>query len=300
MVCAPASCSRQGYRMLRAHDVSSLVALLTLPLPDTSYATSGVECALSEVNCSRIILDGVTGTQAMEVCAHVASFSCEGAWRCATTAAQSGPLPLAALWSDGHFTAGFGRSWLNTSFNLSNSTDAHGCNGLAAGYSWCAALQAFGRPWETVCADAPPVPPSALARCASGSALTSLQMTKGHSLEDEALLLARPAVSATISNLVCEAVRGALESSARPSRAATLAFDAAPRSEGQVRLGAELAFGSLGLLVLASLATLACFCRQRERRRRERRTRYASLLRRYADDEWGYSTGLQMRPSSYV
>ena len=52
----------------------------------------------------------------------------------------------------------------------------------------------------------------------------------------------------------------------------------------QWRLGAQIAFGSLAVLVLSALATLACYCRRKAVDRRARHTRYSALLRQYASE----------------
>lgn len=244
---------------------SSLMPLLSLPLLDT--IESGSHRFFSG-QCTNFSALHVASKPSSAFHVTVGSFRCRG-------------LTTSELGSVGRFEATFSHSRVNASIGgLGVDTDEHGCK-ASAGYSWCAEHQQCIRPWETACADEA----RHLARCDARVALQSLLLYGADGHAHTAVPSLHNALEQHVNKAACAVL------SPHPTTAIPLLADALPAlnsggGDGQMRLGAELAFSALGVLVMASLATLACFCRQRELERRTRRNRYASLLRQYANDEW--------------
>ena len=283
--------------MESAASASTFLSLLTIPLPDASFTNAGATLAVTDGKCSNF-REATIASQVAGGSAAVGSFGCTGAFRFGLN-----QQPLDAMSIGGHFDATFGRSDVSATIGLlGDDADKHGCKS-SAGYSWCSALQECVRPWETPCAGA--ARRIALSHCEARVTLQSLMIDSASVLDGSASSAwLRPALHATLETHINAAACSSLNASTWPAELGARALPTAlptlnaAAGDGQMRLGAELAFGALGILLLATIATLTCFCRQRELEQRTRRTRYTALLRQYANEDWaGVNGALQPGPS---
>ena len=115
-----------------------------------------------------------------------------------------------------------------------------------------------------------------LAHCSAAVTLGSV----GFADETAALGIPRSHVERELGASACRALNDS--ASVLLAASLTAAPSAAETAQQQTRIGAELAFGVLGLLSLLTLGTLACACRQRALRRRKDRARYQQLIYHYS------------------